>query len=360
MAPLVGVRVSPPIVQLTARRVLDGKFQRSTEIWVGDHLTERPLIVRAYNELQWQGFGTSVMSNRILLRAPNGTLYEQSYIISYCGIKSATDVRGLPGFVRRLRAVQDWFKARGRPLVYYMAPVKPTWFKGPIPTTFPCAMEKRDTLRPLVRAALDQAGIDYVDGPAVLEAWRGHVPVELFPRNGLHWNQLGAAIGADALLRKLRDMGVGPLPAFSYRVVMQADETGYDRDLADLLNLLWRTPGRPAPHVDVTPAEPPGTLRLAAVNDSFFQHIPIELLEQGRVFRSETMFGYMTAEQHHYEGGRIEAVREDTAEVLRTLLDADVVVLEEVESRVGGRYALQFLDMLEAEMARERGKAAER
>ena len=212
MAPLVGVRVSPPTVQLSVRQVLDGTFQRAADPCVGDHVVQRPAIVRAYNELQWQGFGTSVMSNRSLLRAPGGALYDEGYILAYCGINSATNVPGLPAFAHRLRAAQDWF----------------------------------------------------------------------------------------------------------------------------------------------TPAQPPGRLRLAAVNDSFFTYIPIALLEQGRIFRSEAMYEYLTLNQFHYENGHIERVRHDNAEILRNLLDADVVLPEEVESRVDGPTASMFLDMVQAEMAREK------
>ena len=360
VAPLVGVRVSPPTVDASVRQIVDGKFQRAVEAWVGDHLVQRPTIVRAFNELQWLGFGTSHMADRRLMRAPNGALYEQSYMLAYCGIDDGTNLAGVPAFARRLRAAQDWFKARGRPLVYLMAPVKTTWLRGPVPASLPCPVEKQDTLRPFFRAALDRAGVDWVDGPAALEAWRGRVSFELFPRNGIHRNQLGAVIGANALLQKLRDLGVHPLPTLSYRVVAQNDETGYDRDLANLLNLLWPPPGPPAPRVEVTPAEPPGTLRLAAVNDSFFQYIPIALFEQGRVFRSETVFGYMNTDQFHFENGRLEVINQNTAEITRTLLDADVVVLEEVESRIGGKYALWFLDIVEAEMSRGNERAVER
>jgi alginate O-acetyltransferase complex protein AlgJ len=358
--PLVGVRASPPAVVPSLQQVLDGSFQLAATAWVGDHLVQRPAIVRAYNEALWRGFGTSYMANRSLVRGLGGTLFEQSYILTYCGINLAPDVAGLPAFAHRLRAAEDWFEKRGRHLVYYLAPVKTNWFPDRIPANFPCPAEKRDQIHPSVLKAFNEAGVDYVDGPAVLEAQRGHVQVELFPRNGIHWNWLGAAIGADALLQKLRELGTLTLPALKYDVSIVDNETGFDRDLSDLLNLLSHPPGDPAPSVVVTPASPAGTLRLATVNDSFFEYLPITLLEAGRVFRSETVFGYMTLDQRRYENGAMVAINLAAPEIARTLLDADVVVLEEVESRVGGPYALRFLAMMEREMAREQAAAAVR
>jgi alginate O-acetyltransferase complex protein AlgJ len=351
--PLLGMRAATPAVVLHIASIMDGSFQRAAETWIGDHVAQRPAIVRAYNEALWRGFGTSYMANRSLVRGRGGTLFEQSYILTYCGIYLATDVAGLPAFARRLRAAEDWFERRGRHLVYYVAPVKPNWFPDRIPTSFPCPTDKRNVVRPSVLAAFGDAGVDYVDGPAVFEARRGQVPVELFPRNGIHWNWLGAAIGADALLQKLRELGLSTLPTLNYVVNIKDQETGLDRDLSDLLNLLSLPPGDPSPSVVVTPTNPAGRFRLAAVNDSFLP-LPISLLETGRVFRSATLFGYLTLEQLRYEGDTVVAIKLSVADIARTLLEADVVVLEEVESRVGGPYALQFLSIVETEMARER------
>jgi alginate O-acetyltransferase complex protein AlgJ len=350
--PLVGVQIGPPAIVPSIQQVLDGSFQRAAAAWMGDHLMQRAAVVRAYNEVLWRGFGTSYMADRSLVRGLGGTLFEQSYILTYCGISPATNVAGLPDFARRLRAVENWFEKRGRHLVYYAAPIKTTWFPERIPPNFPCPAERQNAVRPSVLAAFSEAGVDYVDGPAALEAWRGRVPTELFPRNGIHWNWLGAAIGAEALLEKLRKLGLQTLPPLKYEVSVVNQETGIERDLSDLLNLFSRLPGDPSPNVIVTPTSPAGSLRLAAVDDSFLP-LPISLLDIGRIFQSQTLFGYITLEQLRYESGVVAIIEQDAAAITRTLLDADVVILEEVESRIGGPYALQFLSMMETEMARD-------
>lgn len=349
-SPLQGMQTRAPAVTLGLRPVLDGSFQSAAAAWVGDHIAQRSTIVRAYNEVLWRSFGTSYMANRSLVRGLGGTLFEQNYILAYCGIRSITDITSLPAFARRLRVTEDWFVQRHRRLVYYLAPVKTSWFPDRIPASFPCPAGKRDQVRSSVLTAFQKAGVDFVDGRAVLEAQRGQIPVELFPRNGIHWNWLGTAIGTNALLLKLRELGLTTLPLLRYNVTATSQEEGSDRDLSDLLNLIWPPPSDLAPRVAVTPAEPAGTLRLAAVNDSFFEYLPITLLDAGRIFRSETVFGYLTLDQRHYESGEMVPIKKNAAGIMQTLLDADVVVLEEVESRVGGPYALQFLDMVEEEM----------
>jgi alginate O-acetyltransferase complex protein AlgJ len=354
LPPLQGVLTSAPPVELRVRPILDGSFQRAAAEWLARHVVQRATIVRVYNELLWQTFGTSYMTNRRLVLGKHGTLYEERYITAYCGIANVTDVAALPEFARRLHSAEVWFRKRGHRFVYYSAPVKTSWFPDHIPADFPCPAAKRDQVRPAVATAFRLGGVDYVDGRAALEAERGRVPFELFPRNGIHWNWLGAAIGVDALLQKLYELGVRVSPNLTYEVSVEDDETGTDRDLADLLNLLWQPEAAPAPRIVVKQrAVPQGALRLVTINDSFFEYLPIKLLDAGHIFRSEAIFGYMTLDQRFYEDGKQMAVKADEANIMHAVLDADVVVLEEVESRVGGPYALRFLELVEAEMARD-------
>ena len=352
--PLQGMNAPASPVVLSLNSVLNGSFQRAAEAWVVEHIAQRAAIVRTYNEALWRAFGTSYMGNRSLVRGKDGTLFEQGYILAHCGIGVATNLARVPDFARRLRTAQDWFARRGRSLIYYSAPVKTSWFPDRIPARFPCPQDKLDLVREPFLAAFHKAGVDFVDGRAALEAMRGRAPTELFPVNGIHWNWLGAAIGTDALLHMLHDRGLAVPQALSYQVNVVPHESGFDRDLADLLNLLVPKRDSPAPSLAVAPLTPRGTLRLAAVNDSFFQYLPIVLLDQGQVFRSANVFGYMTLTQWQYENGQITPLNMNASQIWQTLLDADVVVLEEVETRVGSPYALQLLDMVEAEMARER------
>jgi hypothetical protein len=98
--------------------------------------------------------------------------------------------------------------------------------------------------------ALQSKGINVVDARAALEAARfGRLPAELFPRNGTHWNWLGAATAANALVDKVRSLGLPDLPHLSYDVTIEPDElpNSFDRDLSDLLNLLITPRGDPSP-----------------------------------------------------------------------------------------------------------------
>ncbi len=72
-----------------------------------------------------------------------------------------------------------------------------------------------------------------------MDAERTHYPIDLFPRGGIHWNLLGAALA----LRDITHMG-GEAPGLAHRRFAfdwrEHDlAKGTDKDLLDLLNLFW-------------------------------------------------------------------------------------------------------------------------
>jgi hypothetical protein len=351
---LVGVqsRGEPPV--LSASRVLDRRFQQALEAWVGDNVPHRPLLVRGFNEALWRAFRTSFMSNGRIIAGRQDTLFEESYILDHCGLARATDMRELPNFVRRLRPVQDWFTARGQLFLYMLAPVKTNWSPERIPSAYPCPAADRDRTYRHASALFKSAGVNFVDARAALETMRSKTPVELYPRTGIHWNWLGAALAANALVEKARALGLADVPLLSYDVSVAPDELpgSIDRDLANLLNLLSAPRGASSPVLRTRPGENgPARCSLVAVNDSFMLQ-PGFLLQEGGVFRSVEVNSYFYMARRRFPDWTPMAVDPDAPGAYAALFAADVVVLEEIESRIGAPFATMFLGLVEREMAR--------
>ena len=335
--------------------ILTGRLQRALEIWVGDNIPQRELVVRSFNEFLWRSFGTSVMSNGQIVVGRKRTLFEMGYLLSYCGLQKTTDADALFDFAKRLRFAQDWFANRGQRFVYMVAPMKVSWFPDRIPSSYPCRDSTRDRIYPLAIRALQSKGINLVDARAALEAARfNRLPVELFPRNGIHWNWLGAATAANALADKVRSLSLPDLPHLSYDVTIESDElpNSFDRDLSDLLNLLITPRGDPSPVLRIKE----GQIRsvgctLAAINDSFL-HQPAYLLQTGGVFASVETNSYFNLARRHFPDWRPYPVDPAAPDAYAFLFSADVVVLEEVENNIGGTLAMRFLDLVERERMR--------
>ena len=353
-AELVGVQVAREPVALAASSVMSGRFQKEVDAWVGDNVPQRALVVRSFNEALWDMFGSSYMSQGIIVRGRKGTLFEVSYILLYCGIVKS-DMRDVTVFATRLRKVQDWFAARGQRFVYFLSPPKPYWFPDRIPASFPCAEDVRDKDYAPTVQIMESAGINFVDARAALEKARGSAATALFPINGIHWNWLGAAAGANALADKVRSLGVPDLPVLSFSVAIEPDEseTPIDRDLASLLNLLSLPRGAPAPKLQVL-AVPEGSsrCRVAAVNTSFLSQ-PAYLLQTAKIFQSLKSNSYFYLGRKYLPDWADHAINRDDPAAYDSIFKADVVILEELGSRVGASYSLMFLDMVEREMARK-------
>lgn len=349
--PLDGMQLPPDRPPLSTAALWTGEYQKATEANAAAALPPRPAIVRAFNQWQWNTFGTSYMASGSIIRGRKGALFEESYIMASCGLLVPVKVPELPQFAQRLRRAQDWFEARGQRFVYVMAPVKTTWFRALIPPSYPCDGPKADSIYPAARQALDAAGVHWVDGRAALEAQRGKLGYEFFPRNGIHWNDMGVALTAGAFADELRRQGATS-SKITWTVDTAADETGPDRDLANLLNLqrpprAWKTP-----HVTPQPLGPPGSgkLALTAVNDSFMDTLSLFLSHTQLVSRARN-YGYVTLAPAEYRDGGVSAIpASGLAEDLRT---ANVVVLEAVETQTGGELGRRFLDIVEAEMRRQ-------
>jgi hypothetical protein len=349
---LLGMQLPPEKVALTPAALWHGEYQKAAEARAAAALPQRPAIVRAYNQAQWNAFGTSSMASGSIIRGRKGALFEESYIEAHCGLKLKVDVAAMPDYARRLRRAQDWFEARGQKFVYVLAPIKTTWFPDLVPASYPCTA-KRDSVYPAAKQALTEAGIHWIDGRATLEGQRGKLGYEMFPRNGIHWNQLGGALAARAFVSELNRQGLAT-PALDWDIAQAPDETGLDRDLSSLLNLRQPPRGWKAPAVTPHPVGPPGSgaFTVTAVNDSFFDPLAL-FLTQARLASRARNYGYVTLAPIEYRDGVAYPLTATPEIVLNDLIASDVVVLEQVESQTGGLVGRRFLDLVEAEIARE-------
>jgi hypothetical protein len=349
-APLQGMQLPPERPPLSPAALWSGAYQKASEANAAAALPPRPTIVRAFNQGQWDAFGTSYMASGTIIRGRKGALFEESYIFAHCGISTPVYPASLLIFAARLRKVQDWFEARGQRFVYVLAPVKTTWLPELVPPSYPCGGPKKDIIYPAAKRAFDAEGIHWVDGRTALEAQRGKAGYQLYPRNGIHWNQLGVAYAGDAVVEALRRQDPS-IPTLSWSVADGPDEVGPDRDLSSLLNLrqpprAWKTPVV-TPQPLAAPGQ--GKLTLTAVNDSFMDQLSYFLNRTELVSRARN-YGYINLAPVEYRAGAAVLIPADG--LVHDLLTSDVIVLESVETATGGKLGQRFLDIVEAEMAK--------
>ncbi len=234
-SPLAGV-AKPKPAPWTFDAFLSEETQKAVSINLGRMSPVFPISVRAKNQLVFSLFGGSAAPGVVIGR--NGQLYEQFYIDEFCARDGAFDSARLGAWSSTLRDIQDMAQAYGKSFVYLISPSKAARYAEDLPTSAPCAA--RATIMPEklapYRAALDESHVRYVDGAALIAAEKSKQPIALFPRGGSHWNSVGGALAMRDVTRATPAATIG-VPDFTSAPAPEA--VGTDRDLLDLLNLLW-------------------------------------------------------------------------------------------------------------------------
>lgn len=353
---LSGVSAPKP-APFTWADFLSGQTQLAVSTNLGRSMFPFPESVRAKNQLLFSLFRASGAQNIVIGREDQ--LYERNYVDAFCALGAADQV-GIDIWAKHVKAIEDSIEARGASFVYLISPSKAARLSEYLPTSLVCPARERPDLDKLAiyRAALDAWGVAYVDGARLMSEKKQDFGIDLFPRGGTHWNLLGAAVTAREAIRKMDVESKGaPTGQFEFDWSQAEEAKGADRDLMDLLNLMW--PQVRYPTAIVTGREKRAcarTPKIVSMGSSFLREINIVLAQAPCPPEIEYWF-YMMAEHGGYEVLRFRSKAGDTSngeqlsitgrEALREALsEADAVILEENETNIAA--TRQVGDAMEA------------
>ena len=345
--PLAGVTAPAP-APVTLDAILSGETQKALSANLGRSLPVFSLAVRAKNQFLYSLFGASGVASVVIGR--NGQLYEPGYIDEFCGRGAPPDAAALDAWAVRLREAQDRVEALGKSFIYLVTPSKAAQLPHYLPKgrRFPALDRGRGEKLAPFRAALEAHRVAYVDGAGLMSEKRGEYSVDFFPRGGTHWNLLGAALALRDITDVLEKASKGsPFGRFDFNWAIAPQAEGTDRDLLDLLNLLW--PDAHYPTATIVGANAASNCarapNLLAVGGSFLFEILLDLgqapcppaSEYWHYFRLEgRLFRRVGLNVIADRGGvkKLEEIADDPAALERGVERADVVILEENESNV--------------------------
>jgi alginate O-acetyltransferase complex protein AlgJ len=340
-SPLAGV-ARPKPATWTLDAFLSGETQKEVSNNFGRALPVFPISVRAKNQLIYSLFGESAAPGVAVGR--NGQLFEQIYIDEFCKRGGAPDEPRIAQWAEAIREIQQGVEAAGKSFVYLISPSKAARYAEDLPASAPCASRATampDKLGPFL-AALTKNGVRFVDGAGLITARRRDYEVPLFPAGGTHWNGLGAALA----FREMTMIAPSTMGRLDFTWSPAPEAVGWDRDVTDLLNLLW--PDVSYPTVVVTRAGAPqackATPRLLAMGGSFLHHILVSTTYAACPPRIDYWF-YMRTENNGVELGHYRRapgevsngarVASDLTVLAENLREAEIVVLEENEANLG-------------------------
>ena len=340
---MVGPRLAgvtrPPVLNWSLTAMIDGSLQQAITSRVTEALPIRRILVRLNNELRFELFGELTLPG--VLRGANGHLIEKGYLDEYCARTETMPEERARTILPKLRDIQDYYRARGAVFIYFITPSK----VAHLPEYFvklencPSTEAARKNLIPKYASLLREGGISVVDSATFIHSLRGKYEVELFPRGGIHWNDLGGTHAADMIAHEInRQAGTVVAPPFSFTYKIAGVTKSVDRDLAELINVLLPPTKYLTPHVTFHPSascgdHPSAKLNVAIVGSSF-SHLPAEILARENCLSSLNVYFYLTLSRHG--GIPYQRLQSDLTEKdLAPLRDARVLILEGNESLIG-------------------------
>ncbi len=338
---LQGVTVPRPPLEWSLSSLVNGSLQQGIAAAVVEAFPLRPVLVRFNNSIRSRFFGAYGAPG--IVAGARGHLFEEGYIVEYC----ARDLAKLEAVARqwipKLRELQDFYSSRGRTFIFIITPSKAAHLPELIPSRYPCTSSEtaRREWLPVYMRLLRAAGINALDAASLTHSLKGRYELDLFPEGGAHWNMLGVAHAADALLAELNRLAGRPLaPRLSWTYQVTNRATGTDRDLADLINVL--IPNFRYPTADVTFAPtapcaswPAAGMRAALVGGSFMHDLARVLISAGCLSALEG-YNYLYISRHGGPGFRILQNRLAPADVL-PLREVEILILEENEAAILSR-----------------------
>lgn len=340
-SPLAGVAKARP-APWSLDAFLSGETQKAVSSNFGRSLPVFPISVRAKNQLVYSLFGASAAPGVAIGR--NGQLYEQIYVDEFCRRAAAPDLTHIAQWAAAIRDIQDAAQVAGKSFVYLISPSKAARYPADLPPGAPCAaqaMTMPDKLAPHL-AALREKGVRFVDSPGLIAAKQPAHQVQLFPRGATHWGGLAAAL----TLAEMTRVSPSQMGGFDFDWSLAPEPAGTDRDLIDLLNLLWPDMSYPTTVIARAGATAvcERTPRLLAMGGSFLHQILAAATQTPCRPQIDYWF-YMRTEDNGVELGHYrrapgdasngERLAADLALLGENLRDADVVVLEENEANIG-------------------------
>jgi alginate O-acetyltransferase complex protein AlgJ len=328
----------PPQPVFSVSNLLNGDYQRALGRTIGMKQPFFPLAVRVRNQVLYSVFGLSGTPTVVL--GNGGQLVATFYLNAYCTINLPTYLQTEPAWVAKVRKMQDFFEGRGQTFLYVITPSKLAQYPSYLPPGMPCpsTLADRAGIVPVQITLMQNAGVHTVDTTQVLRANHKNYPFTLYPRGGAHWNDVGAAIGAQSIEAALnRTRGDDSFPPFTFSWVLGPKPDTWDTDLATITNLFVQLDHYQTPVVTIHEPAAPACKKLSVVivAGSFMQQIG-PILSRSPCVAQVVDYFYWSHRRDVWVNGA------DSFEVaynpnIRTtdLLHADIVLYEENESFFG-------------------------
>lgn len=340
--PLYGVvDTHKPVFSIA--NLISGEWQKQIEVRFNEYFPLRKTIIRVHNQFYYQLFSKIYMYKSSIIKGQNGYLFEMHYLNSFCN--SANNVytdQEFNQWAKNILALSHFFEARGQKFLFIITPSKVSFYPEYIPKHYQCSKNSNRMNYKLGIQALKKLNVNFVDASSLIINNKSKYGKLLFPRGGTHWTNLSGAIASKEIIKKIAPAHLQHLD-FSYTPFQAFNAINpIDTDLLDLSNLLFSAKNYPVARVDFASSNAVSKpLSIAFIGGSFGFQI-VNAFQKFHLVSTLDYFFYMY--QHHFlflgdSPARIEvAFNPYDHECFKSILNANVVILEENESSLGSTF----------------------
>ncbi|MBL7138315.1 MAG: hypothetical protein ISS17_06045 [Bacteroidales bacterium] len=314
---------SPSWQEFTWKRWFHGEFQDQMTGRVEEHIGFRKSLFRLHNEFDFRLFRISHAEGFICGKEDN--MFEEDYILEYTG-KYFIGEETWNTKLEKLAEVKTRLSSMGTELILVLEPGKASFSPEFIPVRY-LAHGTSLSNYTYVTHWLDAHDVPYLD----LNRWfiqaKDTSRFPLFPKYGMHWSLYAVPLVVDTLSRYIELATGTTIPALTIQRIEISDSLQWtDRDIADLLNLIFPLPSTETayPVVSVEPDSIVPHLKALVIADSYYLNIKHGY--SPKLFAGEEYWYYNSKLYPHIEDDR-EPVYVDKSNLQEKLLQFDVVLL---------------------------------
>lgn len=254
--PLAGVTVETEKPKLTLANYADGSFQNDLENYCREHCGFREWFIRVYNQFRWSLFRET--GNATVMRGKDNWLFEDVYVRDHYEslmYKYTDDTAGMRTVCEtdalRLWKVQQLLEELGVHIFVNINPGKDVIYPEFLPENRSFTHPEGFRAYDFYIKRFDELGIHYIDNVAIFKEMKGSVDYPLFYEKGTHWSNIASVHVFDSVLRYMEALGGQRLHRLEIGEKYQAKARKPDKDLEELLNLVFPMKSSPYWYVDV-------------------------------------------------------------------------------------------------------------
>ena len=220
---------------LNAKSFKNHAFQSYFEELIAKKLRMRNFFIKINSQIYYSFFKKSFAEENSVIIGKHQQLFETPYISAYC-FAANNNVPQLSAWAEQVKKLAHYFQTRGKIFIYLITPSKAEYMPQAIPNRFSCTNRGLSNNVKKMAELLRERDIPYINGPEIMIEGKKKYGIEMFPPGGIHWNQLGSTLAANAIINTINAIQPTNLLPLKFNIILGGIDHLYAED--DLLSLI--------------------------------------------------------------------------------------------------------------------------